>query len=148
MPLHLPARGFSFPHVGNGDATTVAVREDEVYIQIDLNHCQDAEKEDDPRIPIIDELKEALPKRDGKPYLSLFVLTHPDLDHCRGFKRLLDEVTIGEIIHTPRVFREYEKAEKLSDDAQAVRKEADRRRKRRRSPGPCGPPPKVRSSIV
>jgi hypothetical protein len=130
MPLNLPARGFSFPHVGNGDATTIAVLEDDTYVQIDLNHCQDAENDDDVRVPIIDDLKEALPEKDGKPYLSLFVLTHPDLDHCRGFKRLLDEVTIGEIIHTPRVFREYEATESLSDDAQAFRDEADRRRKR------------------
>ena len=129
MPLNLPTRGFSFPHVGNGDATTVAVA-DEVHVQIDLNHCKDAEKEEDVRVPIIDDLKESLPKRDGKPYLSLFVLTHPDLDHCRGFKRLLEEVTIGEIIHTPRIFREYETKEALSDDALAFREEADRRRKK------------------
>lgn len=130
MPLNLPARGFSFPHVGNGDATTVAVIEDDVHIQIDLNHCQDAEKEDDVRVPVIDDLVEALPQKDGKPYLSLFVLTHPDLDHCRGFKRLLKEVIIGEIIHTPRIFREYESKESLSEDAQAFRDEADRRRKK------------------
>lgn len=133
MLLNLPDRGFSFPHVGNGDATTVAVKKDEVYVQIDLNHCQDAESDDDPRVPIIDELIEALPTgEDGKPYLSLFVLTHPDQDHCRGFKRLKEEVTIGEIIHTPRIFREYENGKDcvLSDDAKAFRDEADRRRKR------------------
>lgn len=131
MSLNLPARGFSFPHVGNGDATTIAVVEDEVYIQVDLNHCSGAEDDDDPRIPVIDDLKKELRVGDdGKPYLSLFVLTHPDLDHCRGFERLLKEVTIGEIIHTPRIFREYEKQSELSDDAKAFRNECDRRRKK------------------
>jgi len=131
MSLDLPARGFSFSHVGNGDATTVAVKQDEVYVQIDLNHCKGAESDDDPRHPVVDDLIEALPEgSDGRPYLSLFVLTHPDHDHCRGFERLLDEVTIGEIIHTPRIFREYEERESLNSDAQVFRDEADRRRKK------------------
>ena len=131
MSLNLPSRGFSFPHVGNGDATTVAVLEGSVYVQIDLNHVQGAESDEDGRSPIIDDLIEALPTdEDGRPYLSLFVLTHPDQDHCRGFARLLDEVTIGEIIHTPRIFREYEEQEDgtLCADAQAFRDEAHRRR--------------------
>lgn len=130
MSLNLPPRGLSYPHVNNGDTTVVCVTEDKVYILVDLNHCQDAENGDDVRVPIIDRLKDELPKKNGKPYLSLFILTHPDQDHCRGFKRLLDEITIGEIIHTPRIFREYEKKEKLCDDAKAFREEADRRRKK------------------
>ena len=131
MSLNLPPRGFSFPHTGNGDATTVAVLHGSVYVQIDLNHVQGAESADDGRAPVIDDLIEALPSMDGRPYLSLFVLTHPDQDHCRGFARLLDEVTIGEIIHTPRIFREYEEREDgtLCADAQAFRDEAHRRRK-------------------
>ncbi len=68
-----------------------------------------------------------LPKRRGKPYLSCFVLTHPDLDHCRGFADLLARVTIGEIWHTPRIFREYEDSCDLSPDAKAFRREAHRR---------------------
>src|SRR6202000_2843385 len=65
-------------------------------------------------------------KRGDKPYLSLFVLTHPDEDHCLGFKELLSKVTIGELWHTPRVFREYKKD--MCEDAQAFRDEARRRR--------------------
>ena len=58
-----------------------------------------------------------LPEDDGKPSLAVFVLTHPDEDHCLGFKDLLKRVKIGEIWFTPRVFREYSKD--LSDDAKA-----------------------------
>jgi hypothetical protein len=71
-----------------------------------------------------------LPKRsNGRPYLALFVLTHPDLDHIRGFAELFKRVDIGEIWHTPKIFRDQPDQEGLCDDAKAFRKEADRRRK-------------------
>src|SRR5581483_11302937 len=62
---------------------------------------------------------------DGRPYLSVFLLTHPDQDHCRGFADLLDRVTIGELWFTPRVFREAKGD--LCEDAVAFRNEAHRR---------------------
>ncbi|MFG1352358.1 hypothetical protein [Xanthobacter autotrophicus] len=120
---------FIFWPVGTGDTTTIVVSEAEV-VQIDINDKQMADEEGNEHIPIVDELVAKLPKKDGKPYLSCFILTHPDLDHCRGFADLLDRVTIGEIWHTPRIFREYEDECDLSDDAIAFRKEAHRRAKR------------------
>lgn len=117
---------FIFWPVGCGDTTTVVVSENEI-VQIDINDKRMADEESNEHIPIVDELVARLPQRDGKPYLSCFVLTHPDLDHCRGFADLLKRVSIGEIWHTPRIFREYEDAEELSDDALAFRKEAHRR---------------------
>lgn len=120
---------FIFWPVGCGDTTTIVVSETEV-VQIDINDKLMADEEGNEHIPIVDELVAKLPKRNGKPYLSCFVLTHPDLDHCRGFKDLLKRVTIGEIWHTPRIFREYEDKHELSADAQAFRKEAHRRAKR------------------
>jgi hypothetical protein len=74
------------------------VSEDEI-VQIDLNDTLLAVNEDNERIPPVDELFAKLPKRGGKPYLSCFVLTHPDLDHCRGFADLLKRVVIGELWH-------------------------------------------------
>ena len=115
---------FIFWPVGCGDSTTVVVSETEV-VQIDLNDTLLAAGADNERIPLVDELMAKLPKRDNKPYLSCFVLTHPDLDHCRGFADLLKRVSIGELWHTPRVFREYH--QDLSEDAVAFRKEAKRR---------------------
>lgn len=119
---------FVFWPVGCGDTTTVVVSDTEV-VQVDINDKLMADEEGNEHIPIVDELVDKLPKRDGKPYLSCFVLTHPDLDHCRGFADLLARVTIGEIWHTPRIFREYEDECDLSDDAVAFRKEAHRRAK-------------------
>ncbi|MBW1668956.1 MAG: hypothetical protein JRJ66_13065 [Deltaproteobacteria bacterium] len=120
----MPSRGFVFWPVGNGDCTTIIIDEDTV-IQVDLNHLESAEEENDPHSPIIDNLVGILPKVNGNPYLSVFVLSHPDQDHCRGFTELLNRVTIGEIWHSPRIFREYSKD--LSDDAKAFQKEAKRR---------------------
>jgi hypothetical protein len=117
---------FIFWPVGCGDSTTVVISDDEV-LQIDLNDTAIADADDNEKIPLVDELVAKLPKRDGKPYLSCFVLTHPDLDHCRGFADLLKRVTIGELWHTPRVFREFKDGTSHCDDAKAFRKEAKRR---------------------
>lgn len=120
---------FIFWPVGCGDTTTIVVSEGEV-VQIDINDKLMADEEGNEHIPIVDELVAKLPKRNGRPYLSCFVLTHPDLDHCRGFEDLLKRVTIGEIWHTPRIFREYEDERDLCADAQVFRTEAHRRAKR------------------
>jgi hypothetical protein len=124
MFADLKGPSFIFWPVGCGDSTTIAISDTE-NLQIDLNDSAMAESDDNEKIPLVDELVAKLPKHDGKPYLSCFVLTHPDLDHCKGFKDLLKRVTIGEIWHTPRVFREYHKD--MCEDARVFRKEAKRR---------------------
>lgn len=127
MSLELPDRGLVFWPVGNGDSTTIIV-DSKTYLQIDLNHIEKTGDDDDVNWPVVDELVERLPKIDGQPYLSVFVLTHPDQDHCRGFPQLLDDIDIGELWFTPRVFREYNKD--LSDDAECFKAEAERRVKK------------------
>lgn len=125
-----PAKGFVFWAVGTGDSVSVCI-DDEIVMQVDLHHLEAADDDDDSRTPIIDRLKELLPVKDGKPYLSTFVLTHPDMDHCKGFARLLKEITIGELWFAPRIFREAN--DTLCDDAKAFRKEAKRRVKANKS---------------
>jgi hypothetical protein len=116
--------------IGTGDSTTLVLKPGEVVMQIDLHHLAKADHDDNPEWPIVDELVKSLPKkRNGRPYLALFVLTHPDKDHVLGFKELLSRVDIGEIWHTPKIFRDLEKNEVLCEDALALRKEAHRRRK-------------------
>jgi hypothetical protein len=124
----LPNRGFVFWPVGTGDSTTVIIKPG-VVMQLDLHHLAKAEGSDDPAWPILDELVPLLPKKNGKPYLSLFALTHPDEDHILGFKELLKKVTIGEIWHTPRIFRDWVDKNPLCDDAEAFYQEVHRRRK-------------------
>jgi beta-lactamase superfamily II metal-dependent hydrolase len=117
---------FIFWPVGNGDSTSVVISDTEV-LQIDLNDKVMAEDDDNEHIPLVDELVAKLPRRNGKPYLSCFVLTHPDQDHCRGFPDLLKRVVIGELWHSPHIFREYDDQQKLCEDAKIFRKEARRR---------------------
>ena len=124
MAFDLPARGLVFWPVGNGDSTTIVV-DSQTYLQVDLNQREKSEDDDDPGWSVVDELVESLPTVNGRPYLAAFALTHPDQDHCRGFVKLLDEVDIGELWFTPRVFREYKKD--LCDDAEEFKKEAERR---------------------
>ncbi len=114
--------------VGTGDSTTLVLKPDEIFMQIDLRHLEKADDPDEPEWQIIDHLVRILPKKNGKPYLSVFVLTHPDKDHVLGFTELLKRVTIGEIWHTPKIFRDQSDQETLCEDAKAFRKEAHRRR--------------------
>ena len=124
MSISLPKRGLVFWPVGCGDSTTVSV-EAGIVMQIDLHHMARSEDDDDPATPVIDELERLLPKHGERPYLAVFALTHPDLDHVKGFKELLRRVDIGELWFSPRVFDEYKS--EMSDDALAFREEADRR---------------------
>ena len=126
MSITPPSKGFIFWPVGNGDSTTVRISES-TYFQIDLRHMAKSEEDDDAAWPVIDELIEILPKVNGVPCLSTFVLTHPDKDHCQGFKDLLSQATISELWFSPRIFREYKKNTDLCEDAEAFYEEAMRR---------------------
>lgn len=121
----LPDRGVVFWPVGCGDSTTIVI-DDETVVQVDLHHVGESESDDDDRAPVIDRLIEDLPTRDGRPYLAAFGATHLDADHIRGFARLLDEVTIGDLWFTPRILWEQDQDE-LIDDAKAFVAEAERR---------------------
>ncbi|MDE0082173.1 MAG: hypothetical protein OXT72_05955 [Gammaproteobacteria bacterium] len=96
-------------------------------MQVDIRHMAKSEDGRDPAWPVIDELIEILPTYRGRPYLSVFALTHPDLDHCQGFEELDDRVTISELWLSPRTFREFRENDDLCDDAQAFHDEAMRR---------------------
>ena len=126
MGTTLPDKGFVFWPVGTGDSSTIVIKKDEIVMQLDLHHLSKSDDDDDPHCAIVDELVNCLPKKDGKPLLAVFALTHPDKDHIQGFSDLLDKVTIGEIWQTPRIFREYKKD--LCDDAVAFKDEVTRRR--------------------
>ncbi|MGE3777558.1 MAG: hypothetical protein AB7F89_10265, partial [Pirellulaceae bacterium] len=123
----LPPRGFVFWPVGTGDSTTIVIDEKTV-VQVDLHHLACSNDEGDPHTPIVDRLVALLPKRNGKPYLAVFVLTHPDEDHCLGYTDLQKRVTIGELWFSPRIFREYKND--LCDCACVFQTEAKRRVKK------------------
>ena len=124
MAFKLPKRGLVFWPVANGDSTTIVI-DPKRFIQVDLNQLEKSEEDDEPTWSVVDELVARLPKKNSRPYLAVFVLTHPDEDHCRGFAKLFEEVDIGELWFTPRIFLEYKKD--LSDSAKAFKDEAERR---------------------
>ncbi len=126
MTIQPPDQGFIFWPVGTGDSTTIRV-DKKVYLQVDLHHMAKSEEDDDPAWSVIDELIKILPILDRKPYLSVFALTHPDQDHCQGFKDLNNRVKISELWMSPRIFREFQEKESLCDDAKAFYNEAMRR---------------------
>ena len=127
--INLPPRGFVFWPVGCGDSTTIKVNEN-VVMQVDIQHHESADDDDIPYHPVVDTLvDEVLPTPPGfdAPYLAVFALTHPDKDHCKGFKELLSRCTIGELWFSPRIMREYADDNELSDDAVAFCEEVNRR---------------------
>lgn len=141
MAETLTQRGVVFWPIGTGDSTTIVV-DDEIVVQVDLHDVAKADDEATPEMPVVDRLKEALPERDGRPYLAAFVLTHADLDHCRGFEDLLAEVTIGELWATPRLWREFEdESAVISESARAFHEEAERRVKATRAAVASGAEP-------
>jgi hypothetical protein len=136
-----PRQGIMFWPVGTGDSTTIVVDEDHV-VQVDLHDMAQADLDGAVVTPVVDELAASLPRRNGKPYLAVFVLTHADQDHCRGFADLLKAVTIGELWATPRLWREYENADTvICDDARAFQEEAERRVRATRAAAACGEEP-------
>jgi len=118
-----PDCGLVFWQVGTGDSTTVVI-DDTHVLQIDLHDMAMADEDDAVVVPVVDRIVEALPERDGMPYLAAFVLTHADKDHCLGFADLLERVMIGEIWATPRLWREYTDHDvELCEDAKAFHEE-------------------------
>lgn len=129
-----------FP-VGNGDCSLITLS-DNCQIMIDCNFTEDSKDEDEPgRYNVHEHLLKFGKKLDGKiPHVDVFILTHSDQDHCRGFdttfytgdpakygdghlkKGLL---LIDEIWFTRRIFSPHEG--ELSVWAEAFRKEAKRR---------------------
>ena len=124
MKLTIPNQGLVFWPVGTGDSTTIRITETH-FMQVDLHHMEQAEDGSDSARPVVDELLEILPTRRGHPYLSAFVLTHPDEDHCKGFARLNEKALISELWICADSFRGPNA--NLCDDAKAFRQEAIRR---------------------
>ncbi len=132
-----------FP-VGNGDMTLIKLA-DKTTILIDINLREIAEDEQDPSCDVLKKLREKLEKDlEGRPYVDVFLLSHPDQDHCRGLKKYFhlgpladyntkpDEgeelkIVIQEMWSSPIVFRRASRNNPLCEDAKALNSEARRR---------------------
>lgn len=129
-----------FP-VGNGDTTLISLS-DGTKILIDCNITEDSRDDSEKeRYPVHEHLlKEMRKDESGNPHLDVFILTHPDEDHCRGFcttfyrgdpskygqaDRKAGLIIIDELWFTPRIFSPHE--DDLSESAQYLSDEAERR---------------------
>lgn len=128
-----------FYPVGNGDTTFLRLN-NKSTILID---CKIRNGEEDASgntiYDVKNDLLDNLEKRDSNPFLDLFILTHPDEDHCLGYEKNFytgspdnysqsnrdnDEIMVDELWVTSSVFNDDD-----NSDAKALKKEAERRRK-------------------
>lgn len=128
-----------FYPVDNGDNTLIMLSDD-TTILIDCKMRTSAEdKEDETKFDVKADLIKCLKKKNNNLFVDLFVLTHPDKDHCHGFKKHFyvgkpddyskenrenDEIIIEEMWVTSMLFNGAS-----NDDAKVFKKEAERRRK-------------------
>jgi len=140
------ATTISFFPVDNGDMTLICLGDKSgKTILVDCNIRAAADDPDDKTRDVAKDLRERL-KRDvnGRPYVDVFLLSHPDQDHCRGLKRHFHlgapanyaddkkpdnekHIVIGEMWSSPMVFRRASAEHTLCDDAKAFNSEAKRR---------------------
>jgi hypothetical protein len=127
-----------FP-VNNGDMTLIELESGRTIL-IDVNIQAAADDGNDPTADVAKMLREKLKRdRQGRLYVDVFLLSHPDQDHCRGLDRHFhlgspdtysksdDKIFIREIWSSPIVFRRASRILILCEDAKAFSMEARRR---------------------
>ncbi|MCB1487829.1 MAG: metallohydrolase, partial [Bauldia sp.] len=135
-----------FP-VSNGDMTLVVLDNDQTVL-IDINIRGAADDEDDDTPDVATDLRDRLKRDDkGRPYVDVFLSTHPHQDHITGLRNHFhlgppgewskddDKIIIREMWSSPVVFRRADSQTPLCEDAKAWAKEARRRVKRFREIG-------------
>ncbi len=135
-----------FP-VANGDMALVRLVDfanSSILVDINIRQCADDPNDDEAR-DVAADLRARLPiDANGRPYVDVFLLSHPDKDHCTGLQKHFhlgplsgyadDEkpqsekrIVIRELWSSPIVFRRASKIMTFCDDAKAFRTEAKRR---------------------
>lgn len=134
-----------FP-VGNGDMTLVSLGDSAgTTILIDCNIRAAADDPKDPTRDVAADLRQRLKTdKKGRPYVDVFLSTHPDKDHMTGLRKHFylgspadygddskpaaeKRIVIREMWSSPIVFRRASTEHKLCDDAVAFNTEAKRR---------------------
>lgn len=132
----MPATITFFP-VDNGDMTLIELESGKTIL-IDVNIRASADDPDDPTRDVAKDLRKRLKRDDkGRLYVDVFLLSHPDQDHCCGLDRHFhlgspeghggDKVLVREIWSSPLIFRRASKNHPLCDDAKKFNTEAKRR---------------------
>lgn len=124
---------------GNGDMSLITL-EDSTTILIDCNIRETSQGDDDKtKYDVKDDLLTEVKKRNNNPFVDVFILTHGDQDHCRGFKnnfyqgdpknykdknRNENEIIIDELWFSPMIAEEA-----TNPDEDVIQAEAERRLK-------------------
>src|SRR5688572_30156854 len=130
------AASVEFFPVGNGDMTLITLESGKrILIDINIRKAADDDEEDVPDVAQM--LKDRLDTdAEGRLYVDVFLLSHPDDDHCRGlrehfhlgapadYKKKDGKIFIREMWSSPIVARRKEKGAELTDEAKAWRDEA------------------------
>ncbi|WP_292065815.1 metallohydrolase [Mesorhizobium sp.] len=139
-----------FP-VDNGDMALITLDNGQnILVDINIRGAAD-DPDDDEAYDVAKDLKDRLKKDDqGRPYVDVFVLSHPDQDHVTGLRNHFHlgppsdyskdsgKIIIREMWSSPIVFRRASKNHKLCDDALAWAAEARRRVKLYKDTGSFG----------
>ncbi len=113
------------------------------YVLVDI-HIREGCTSDEDKCNVINELYDILETdSDGRPYIDVMVLTHPDEDHIRGFESYFHQgalagyvkpkdgdrgkIVVREIWSSPLIFRRKSKNHNLCSDALVFNTEAKRR---------------------
>ncbi|HEB85569.1 MAG TPA: metallohydrolase [Gammaproteobacteria bacterium] len=135
----------TFSPVNNGDMTLVELESGRTIL-IDTNIRAAADDPDDPTRDVAQGLRDRLKRDDqGRLYVDVFLLSHPDQDHCSGLDNHFhlgkpedhtgDKIFIREIWSSPLIFRRASKNHTLYPDAKKFNTEAKRRVIRYRESG-------------
>ena len=120
--------------VGNGDNTLIILSDGtSLLVDCNIRECSDDKSIYDVKGDLLGKLN----KRNNNPYVDVFILTHGDWDHCRGFKkhfyqgdpnrysdldRKEGRIIVDEMWFSPMIAEEHS-----NDDEDAYQKEAERR---------------------
>ncbi len=123
--------------VGNGDQSLIILK-DGTTIMVDCNIRQESIGSADLRIyDVKKDLLKCIGRRNDIPYLDVFILSHGDCDHCRGYKsnfyqgdptkysdknRKAEEIIVDEMWFSPMIAEEH-----TNSDEDAYQQEAERR---------------------
>lgn len=133
--------------VGCGDQTLITLESGKtLLIDCHIRAAADAANDDTP--DVARQLKDRLKiDTEGRPYVDVMMLSHPDKDHIGGFAKHFhtgpvsayvkgsNKIIVREMWSSPLVFRRASKNHTLCDDAKAWATEARRRVKKYRDAG-------------
>ncbi|MFL0681998.1 hypothetical protein CLV31_109149 [Algoriphagus aquaeductus] len=150
----MPNPRIKYYPVGNGDTSLISL-EDNTTIIVDCNirNCDGDDVYD-----VKEDLLKSVQYDNGVPYVDVFVLTHGDQDHCRGFKKHFYQggpekysdkdrreglIRVDTMWFSPMIAEQHS-----NEDEDAYQKEAERRLELHRNKDPKKDNPGNRIKII